>query len=548
MERDELPAATSKTRRSPWIHLALILALAAAVRIAALLAYSSLPFFTHHRLDAAVYHEMAVGFANGSSLWGAEVVHMSPLYSGALGVLYLVFGASPWVPRIFQLLLGLATVALLWGACRRLFTPKWAAVGGVVAALYGPLIFFEHQLSVATLSATLNAGVLFAAIAAFDAKRKPLAGWAATGLLWGLAVLARPNALLLMAPLVYLAAASAKRARVLRTVAMVASGALIIAPVTLRNYVAAGEAVLVTDAGGMNFYIGNGPNANGTFNTPPETGGAANAPAQFEEYRRLAEDASQKKLTSKEVDSYWYGKTFDHIKEKPGEWIALLGKKALLFLHPRELSNTHNYDFHRLLNPVLALPFLQYRVLAIFGVLGAALMLFSKRLQVRFVALVAVVCFASLVAFFILAHYRIIVVPAFIVAGVYAAERIFEWLKARRWLFICLAAAFAVAMLCLGAVSFFESNTTDEYFKLGYAYHVQGDKENAARAYGEALRLDPNHPSSLKNFAMLLESEGLWDDALQFWRRLYSSAGAAGLTEYRELAGRHIEMLSGASP
>jgi 4-amino-4-deoxy-L-arabinose transferase-like glycosyltransferase len=502
-----------------------------------------MPFFTHNRLDAAVYHDMASGFVDGADLWGSEVIHMSPLYSGLLAVLYAAFGPSPWAPRVFQLMLGLATVALIWSACRRLFKPRWAIVGGVVTALYGPSIFFEHQLSVATLSTTLCAALLYAGLFAFGSPKRAFSRWATVGILWGLAVLARPNALLLIAPLTYLAMTSVKRHRFSRMIFLVVAGAFIILPVTLRNYIVAGEAVLVTDAGGMNFYIGNGPDANGTFNIPPEIPGASNAPAQFREYRRLAEQDSGRKLTSKEMDAYWYNRTFDYIKGNPGRWIALLAKKTLMFLHPRELSNTHNYDFHRRLSPTLALPFIQYGPLAIFGVLGTVLMLFTARPETRFVSLVAVVCFAGLVAFFVLAHYRIIVVPAFIIASVYSAERLYEWLRGKYWLGVAVAAAFAGAMLFLGTISFFDPNTTDEYFKLGYAYHVQGDADKAAEAYGEALRLSPNHTSSLKNFAMLLESRGLNDQALKFWRRLYAAADGAGLTDYRDLAVEHIQML-----
>ncbi len=68
---------------------------------------------------------------------------------------------------------------------------------------------------------------------------------------------------------------------------LLVAGVLTIAPVTLRNYVASGEAVLVSDAGGFNFYIGNGPGANGTFRIPAEVPGATSAAAQFQLYRQV---------------------------------------------------------------------------------------------------------------------------------------------------------------------------------------------------------------------------------------------------------------------
>ncbi len=540
--------STSSTNRSASSSrsLLLLLFLALAVRLAALLSFARLPFFTHHRLDAALYHEAAQRFARGGDLFGDSVIHMSPLYSGFLGGLYWLFGPSPWTPRLAQLGLGLITVALVYGTCRRLFGPRWALLGGALAALYGPLIFFEQQLSVATLSATLHAAVLWATVAASRRDGRALRAWAMAGALIGLAVLARPSALLLGIPALLLALSTPREHRLARAAALALAAALAISPATLRNLAVAGEPVLVSDAGGLNFYLGNGPGANGTFRIPKELPGATNALAQFSAFKRHAEQATARTLSSRELDSYWYGKTLTYMAEQPGTYLALLGRKALLLVHPRELSNSHSYDFHRRLNATLALPLVQYRLLVVVGLLGSLLMLAAGRREERFVGGISAACFAALMAFFVLSHYRVVVAPAFMVAGVFLARRAWGWWSARRWPALGLTGAAAAGVFALGLVHVFEPNTTDEYFKLGYAHHVQGEHEDAAAAYGEALARDADHQSSLKNLAVLREQQGKPKAALALWRRLRRVAAARGAARDLAIADRHIRSLAGA--
>ena len=48
--------------------------------------------------------------------------------------------------------------------------------------------------------------------------------------------------------------------------------ALVIAPVTIRNRVVTGEFILVNAAGAAILYMGNGPQANGSWSMPPFPG------------------------------------------------------------------------------------------------------------------------------------------------------------------------------------------------------------------------------------------------------------------------------------
>ncbi len=190
----------SEQRRMPaWWPVAAVLLLAALVRLAVLYGASALPFFTHHRLDALVYHQAGSAIAAGDWALGDGVLHMSPGYAYFVGAVYAVLGSGPWPLRLVQLALGVATVGLVYGSAKILLDRKWAIAAALVAALYGPIAFYETNLLSASLAAFLYALLLWLALRAM--KRNTVATWALAGIVWGTASIVRPTALLFAAPL-----------------------------------------------------------------------------------------------------------------------------------------------------------------------------------------------------------------------------------------------------------------------------------------------------------------------------------------------------------
>ena len=76
----------------------------------------------------------------------------------------------------------------------------------------------------------------------------------------------------------------------------------------------------------------------------------------------------------------------------------------------------------------------------------------------------------------------------------------------------------------------------DQWFKLGYAYHLAGDVGSAERCY-----LRAGHDlSAEKNLAMLYDQLGRSDEARATWLRLADDAHAAGDTTREALARQHL--------
>src|SRR5581483_4272773 len=104
------------------------------------------------------FHDRAARLlAAGDWRMGQPILEGCPLYLYFLGAIYRIAGAGPWLPRLVQLALGVATVALIYDSARRLFGGRWALVAGLAAALYGPLVHQELQLEPEALAAFLHA-------------------------------------------------------------------------------------------------------------------------------------------------------------------------------------------------------------------------------------------------------------------------------------------------------------------------------------------------------------------------------------------------------
>lgn len=540
------PEAPPSTQR----RLAAVLLLAFVVRAAVLVCESRLPLFTHHRLDAQMYDEAGRVLASGDWLFGRGAYFFNPLYAYLVGVVYATLGAGPWPLRVVQLVFGLGNVALIYDSARRVAGDRWGSAAGVIAALYGPFAFFETQVLSEGFGAFLQSLLMWGVLRAFAAPegRGLIARWAAIGATLGLCVLTRGNAVFLAVPVALAALWAGGGGRPLAALAL--GGALSLVPVTARNVVRTGHFAVLTAHGGVNLYVGNGPGASGTYRIPDEVPSSGSNRDAMVEYRRVAERRMGRRLTLVEADRYWRDLTLRTIARHPVTWLRLLVEKTWLFWNAREIPNTEDYEFMRTLDPALALPLVQFGTVAPFALMGTLALLASRRKEDRFLAAFNLAGCASLVAFFVLARYRLPCVPGLIVAAVVWLRDVKVAWDARRTRTL-VASALGVALAA--AVVFWPKLPTlfdDQYFKLGFAWHVQGHLPEAEDAYRNALRLTPTHLSARKNLAMLLESRGDLDGARREWEALLRVAptqlptGARYLDEARE----HLRTLGAPTP
>ena len=363
---------------------------------------------TQHALvmDARRYDELAQGMIHaGRDGWMPRAVfYQAPLYPYALAAVYAVYpptGDSRAAVRVLQALTGAATAVLLAVVAARLFGAAAGRAAGVLAALYGPFVFYAPLLLKTTL--TLFAEAVFLLL--LVPPREPLTpdpspsalpppgrgapppalGWfrlLLAGAVLGIAVLLQEN-LLLLAPftaLFILTRAAAWRRRLVSVLAFAAGTALALAPVTLLNYRLGGEVVLTSSQGGMNFYIGNARGASGTYSG---LGGGSQDPLQQEaDAQRLAAGFATREaggpvdpssLTPGQVSALFRRETVRQIRAAPGAWARLLAWKTRLFWNAYEIPDAEGYRVYRGLAGAVTWPWLGFGPVAALGLAGLVL-------------------------------------------------------------------------------------------------------------------------------------------------------------------------------
>ncbi|MCA9521162.1 MAG: glycosyltransferase family 39 protein [Myxococcales bacterium] len=528
-EVSERPDA--ERRRFEWWRRYYRAILVAMVCIGALLRLVHLgeaaqwPLYSKHRLDALYYHQAARYIVERDVGLGRGPLHMSPLYTYLLAGTYAVSGVQPDVIRALQLLFGLLTILSVAALAKTLAGHRVALLAALLTATYRPLIFYETVLTPASLASLL----LVSSIAAYYwLRRQPSAGRASIfALVFGLSILTRPNVLLFapiaVAGIILDPAFGSLRGRRFRLSAlMLGVLAASIAPVSIRNAVRGDSFVLITDAAGLNFYIGNRRGAPGYFEP---VFGAGNAAAEFVAFRAEARRRSGRQLTFAEASRYFMREGLREIDRDKLGWLQLIGRKALFFAQSYEIPNTQNYQFAKELHPILRWPLPEFGWIFPFALLGCILA--ATRFRETYALLGAVFAYvAALLAFFVLAHYRLAVVPLLIVLAALGVVTLIRATLAARWRLV--ASGLAVVAVA-GAVTFaghplLHRDFSQDYFQLAYAYHVRRQPAEAELYYRRALAIDPQNVSAHKNLARLAQSQGRRSVAVRHFRAILAIA------------------------
>ena len=522
--------------------------------------------------DSHGYDEWAQRIAAGDWL-GHEVFYQAPLYPYLLGVIYAVAGRHLLLVRIVQALIGSASCALLALAAARLFSGASAESGrragitaGLMLALYAPAIFFDGLLQKSVLDvffvclglwliARLNAK--HAKPAEKDLALRPLRplrslswNWFWLGLAMGGLALTRENALVFIVVIFAWIVIEGLGARGLgrrdrpspapspqppaptlpRVALFLAGLAIVLVPVAARNSYVGGGFYITTSQFGPNFYIGNNPGADGTYQSLRFGRGAP-------EYERkdatdLAERALGRRLTPAEVSSYWTDKALDFITSKPGRWLTLMGRKVALLWNATEMLDTESQEAHA----EWSLPLRVGGFIGHFGIL-VPLALFGvvvtwpmrSRLWILYAMTVAYA--ASVVLFYVFARYRYPLVPLLILfaaAGLVEARDFFvaqgfgsavAGLKARATRWWTLAAVAAVAVFCNWPMLSTKLMRAVTETNLGVALQAEGRLDEATGHYHRAIALSPEYPPAYNNLATALRAKGQLADAVTTYQQ-----------------------------
>jgi len=337
-----------RARALPWFLI--IAATAFALRLVYLVqARGHDPLFFSPQMDAQYHHRWALAIAAGQEFI-RDAFFRAPLYPYFLGLVYKLLGPNLFAARIVQALVGSAACGLTYLLARRLFSPAEtktvrpeivARVAGFALAAYPLAIYFDGELLIANLLAFLVLAGFVLLMRSRDLDRQ----WYLPGLAFGLAAIARPNILAFVAVLPAWLFLEYRRAFWKRLFWVWAAAALVILPVTVRNYVASRELVPIAWQAGTNFYIGNNPNSDGATAILPGT--RATWWGGYNDVKSLAEQALGRPLKGAEIDRYWLGKGFEFWRAQPGRALVLTLRKLFLWFSGFEVSNNRDLYFFK---------------------------------------------------------------------------------------------------------------------------------------------------------------------------------------------------------
>ncbi|HEX9639024.1 MAG TPA: glycosyltransferase family 39 protein, partial [Acidobacteriota bacterium] len=324
-----------------WLAIVL---LALVVRGLYLMQAATFPLFDQLIVDAKAYYEWAREIAAGDWLGaGRGVFYQAPLYPYFLAVLMWLGLGDPSAIRLAQIVLGSIACGWLLLAGRRWFDRRAGLAAALLGALYAPAIFTDGLIQKESLGLFLMALVVW--LFAFNRDAPSRAGWAALGAALGLLALLRETTLVLIPLLpIWLLVNFCERRRSERLAWALAVGVgagAILLPVALRNLWVGGELVLTTAQSGPNFYIGNGPQATGTYVALVR--GRSDTRFERDDATRIAAAALGRPLSSSEVSRYWWDRAFESIRRQPGRWLALMGRKLWMLLHAYEIPDAEDY-------------------------------------------------------------------------------------------------------------------------------------------------------------------------------------------------------------
>ena len=502
-------------------HQVVIVAAAFVVKLAVLTQLGDHPLLQPHgELDTAYYVSLSQRVASEGILAPIGAFFVSPLYVYFLAAVFAA-GGSLFAAQLIQIALGAVAVAFVFATARHWFGERAASAAAGLAALTGIFTFNEILILQSALDPFLVASALYALTRTMADGRA--GAFAATGASLALLALNRPNAV------AFAVAAAAvvfvhqwRNRQVARGAFLVAGLLAVLAANAARNYAVSGDVVLIASHGGLNFYIGNHDQADGTYTPVP--GITPSIAGQAGDSKRVAESSTGRELSPGEVSNYFMRRALDWIAEHPGDAVMLWIRKAAILFNRVDVPLNYSYAFYARESAVLRVLAVGPWLLLPLGLVGLVWPSLRTNTRGYWVwGMFVPVYGAAVVLFFVSDRYRMpLFVPLCATAGA-VLVRFADGLWARR---LRSGRARAIAPLArLGAAIVVTAIVV--FWNLGLDSGLGGERTrravwlveqrsfDEARRYFEQIAPDHSHPGVLRfRVAQALLDAGRPDQAV----------------------------------
>ncbi len=511
--------------------------------------------------DSAFYSHWAERILAGQWTDG-RAFYALPLYAYWLAGLYALFGVGAFVPAALQCAADAGTALLLYLLVSRLLQDRFptgsgdlsmnrgrnrerlnggALAGGVAAAGAWAFYLPAQAFSIVLMPTVLGVFAFwFLVWQVFQSEEQP--GWVRC-FLWGILVgsLAMAVATMLFAIPLLLAALlwnwntplSRAWPRMARDMALLLAGvALGTAPCWVHNSIVAHDPVFLSAHSGVNFWIGNNPEATGYPHFGELRAGQAE---MLSDSVALAEKAAGRTLRRGEVSAFWSAKAKAYIANDFFGWLRLLGRKIWNFW------NAFQYDdlsvVSNLREQGVIFPGLRFGVIAALALAGIPAVIRAWP-RSRWILAAVGLQMAAILPVFITERYRLAAVPGLVALAVLGLWHFWESCAFRRagraacyLLLLTLAAGLVswsrgeparwaldpynagrealdandlpLAERKLQLAHAYVPENPEINFALGNLWLAKQDRAKAQEFYRQTLAAQPDHKSALNNLGVL---------------------------------------------
>jgi 4-amino-4-deoxy-L-arabinose transferase-like glycosyltransferase len=419
-----------------------------------------------------------------------------PLYAYFLALLLKLFAENLFLVYCVQFILGVLSCLLVYAIAKKLFDRKVALIAASLYTWYGLFIFYEGLFIYVTLSLFLNALFFLSVLHIKDTPTKRNTFWIGTFL--GICTLTQPNiavfGIAVMLFILIMSEVSWQKFLTLFLTFLIGL-CVITGSASFLNYVVEKDFILLSGNSGFNFYLGNNPQATGTFVCPPNF--VSNQEGMIRDARIIATKELGRPLGTAEVSRFWFKRAMEFIRANPTNYLRLWAKKMMYLVNPQELMSDNEYPFVKNKISIFKILFMDLKFILPLTALGMWLGL--KRLkELAPLYLIVFTLSLSITVFIVLTRYRVSALPYAMIFAAYGLVNTWEALRSRNYVrvgWLCAGViAIAVALNFNPLVTAQKnavSSVSSDLVSLAMEYQLKGDYHNALLKFERAYRLNP---------------------------------------------------------
>jgi Flp pilus assembly protein TadD/4-amino-4-deoxy-L-arabinose transferase-like glycosyltransferase len=490
--------------------------------------YNPFSYNIYYHTDSFQFYIGAKNFAAGDNLALSLSNQFSPLYTYFTGFLFKLFGQSLDVVWFMQFAMGAITVALVYLISMELFNSRAAIFSAILYNFYGPALMYEGTMLRASFLAFFGTMSLYLIIQVFKNPRNLLI--VAAGVSISLFIQCRPNVALifLLLPLLYLYPFDRQKLELFIKMGSVAI--ILFIPLLYRSWLVHGRFVFFDASGPYALLMGNHPGYLGI------------ALSKIHEYP----DAL--KMSYSEMISILLDRLIHH----PMDMLALYVRKMFYLFYSSEVYNNYDFLMFRKFSPILNTPLSNFTLISSMALTGIFFKI-GKGENIKLLYAFMLGSVVSVLLIFIVARFRVPIVPFFAIFAGYSLDTFLNYLKLNQWIktvqmFLCFS--FLILLFNIPASGagnkqhlterinnqtglnlvfnkrysqaieplnqFLKSNSADipALKALALAYREVGDKRRSVMAYEKVTYLEPKNAEVHFNLASLYADRKDWEKAV----------------------------------